>query len=784
MALSIVEGAVAGAVFGELLSAVLEVKDKIFPFNPSLKKLKSTIESIAPVIEEIHKYDEYLDSRKEDLEKLIKLMQEGKELVRKCSKIRWWNSWSKSHYRKKLCELDEAIEQFFKLDLADLMDRDALKISVKVKEMQSQIISSGVTERMEALSAPPQPPEFTVGLNGHVEVLKGRLLNSGVSVIVITAPGGMGKTTLAKMLCWDNEIKDKFGDNIFYLTLSKTPNFKLIAQHLLQHKGAKVREFISDDDAINELSNLLTEIGEKPILLVLDDIWSGSESFLEKLVLPLSDYKILVTSRFAFQKFGNPYYLTPLGNEDATTLLYHSAPLLERDSNIHEDLVRKIVKHCAGFPLALLLVGGSLYQNPEAFSESSVKEWSKGHYTVDSNVGFLDHLENLVDVLETEPIIKECFMDLSLFPEDQHIPVAALVDMWAELYKLDEDGVMAMANIYELHTRNLAAEIVVTRSFSGDMNKNYSDRFVIQHDLLHEVAIKQCSQEPVDMRQRLIIDIIENDPPDWWTNGNKLKVTARILSISTGDKFTPNWCNIEPTEVEVLVLNLQTQNYKLPLFMEKMNKVKVLIVTNYNYSNVEFKNFELIGSLCNLRRMILQKVSVPFFRRLNNLKKLSLFMCDVSRAFERDSHMISDSLRNLMEINVDNCTGVMELMVGLCYSVYLKKLCITNCHKLSALHEQIGNLVNLEVLRLSSCTYLVALPYSIRWLHNLSILDLSGCISLAEFPEDFCRLHSLSILDISDCISLRKLPEDFETAALWEQFKPVLENLKVEVPKS
>ena len=47
-------------------------------------------------------------------------------------------------------------------------------------------------------------------------------------------------------------------------------------------------------------------------------------------------------------------------------------------------------------------------------------------------------------------------MDLASFPEDQRIHAAALIDMWAELYELDEDGILAIANLQELTTRNLA----------------------------------------------------------------------------------------------------------------------------------------------------------------------------------------------------------------------------------------------------------------------------------------------------------------------------------------
>ncbi|KAI3704367.1 hypothetical protein L1987_74585 [Smallanthus sonchifolius] len=52
----------------------------------------------------------------------------------------------------------------------------------------------------------PGLPEHIVGFNRHLEELKCRLLNYDTQVL-ISGPVGCGKTTLAKLLCHDNEIK-------------------------------------------------------------------------------------------------------------------------------------------------------------------------------------------------------------------------------------------------------------------------------------------------------------------------------------------------------------------------------------------------------------------------------------------------------------------------------------------------------------------------------------------------------------------------------------------------
>lgn len=53
-------------------------------------------------------------------------------------------------------------------------------------------------------------------------------------------------------------------------------------------------------------------------------------------------------------------------------------------------------------------------------------------------------------VLEDNPINK----DLALFPENQRNHAAAFIDMWAELYKLDNNGIEAMSIINKIECLN------------------------------------------------------------------------------------------------------------------------------------------------------------------------------------------------------------------------------------------------------------------------------------------------------------------------------------------
>ena len=83
-------------------------------------------------------------------------------------------------------------------------------------------------------------------------------------------------------------------------------------------------------------------------------------------------------------------------------------------------------------------------------------KWSSDQSFLGSDAKLLGHLESSLEFSDDKVIIKECFLDLGSFPEDQRIPTAILIDMWAELYELDEDGIHAIANLQELTIRNLA----------------------------------------------------------------------------------------------------------------------------------------------------------------------------------------------------------------------------------------------------------------------------------------------------------------------------------------
>ncbi|KAL6273783.1 hypothetical protein ACE6H2_024475 [Prunus campanulata] len=777
-------GGAVGALFTVLYEVVKDVKDKTMMFKSLLGDLKSTLDSLKPLMEDIEKYNNLMDRPKEELENFKEKMKNGAVLVRKCSTVSRWNTYKKYKYAKKLLDLDQCLNRLLTiLNVGGV--RDGKETLYRVMNIEEKIDKLQIKEEVvlpkqldiKAWCAVPELPPVIVGLEEPLMDLKKKLLKDDVSMLVLTAHGGSGKTTLATKFCHDKEVEDKFNNNIFFVVVSKKPNSDFVEEVYLRMNSEDARQ--------------------NPLLLVLDDVWLGSESLLQKFdELKRPNDKILVTSRSEFPGFGTPYFLESLNYKDSMTLFHHSASLENRSSSVPEDLLREIVERCNGFPLAITVTGNSLRGQATEFWRKRLRDWSKSSI-LDIETELLLRLQSSIDALDEG--IKECFMDLGSFPEDQRIPAAAIIDMWAELYELDEDF-LSITNLLELTTRSLA-NLVITRKENMEMvDDYYVEHFVTQHDMLRELAVYNAKLDPIEQRKRLIVDIRGDNEPKWLKEQKSQPIKARLLSISSDGVFSTKWQSIQLPEVEVLVLNIQTKNYALPQFVEKIDKLRVLIVTNYGSLPAELSNFELLGSLSNLKRIRLERISIPSITKnpvqFRSLKKISLFMCNIGQALSNCSVKISDAFPNLEEMNIDYCHDLVELPTEVCDLIHLKKLSITNCHNLYALPERIGKLANLQVLRLRSCTDLVKLPGSVKNLKKLHFLDISDCFSIRELPEDIGEISNLRNINMRQCSRLQELPLsvfyleqlkevicDEETGSLWEPFLNRLRSTRIMVAK-
>ena len=194
-------GAVFGQVFAVLYDRVKDFRNKGRKFNSTLEKLESNLKSLKPVVKDIEKLSEKLDGRKDEIEPLIDQMKMADECIRECSKIKRWQRAFKTKYGGELTKLNEAIESFCKVDMPVQIKRDLLELQKICFEKKA--VGVGL------LCSVPPPPKFIVGLDEPLKELKTMLLKEGKeeSLLLVTAPGGCGKTTLVIKLSQDKDIE-------------------------------------------------------------------------------------------------------------------------------------------------------------------------------------------------------------------------------------------------------------------------------------------------------------------------------------------------------------------------------------------------------------------------------------------------------------------------------------------------------------------------------------------------------------------------------------------------
>ncbi|KAI3702003.1 hypothetical protein L6452_27572 [Arctium lappa] len=168
-----------------------------------------------------------------------------------------------------------------------------------------------------------------------------------------------------------------------------------------------------------------------------------------------------------------------------------------------------------------------------------------------------------------------------------------------------------------------------------------------------------------------------------------------------------------------------------------MERLKVLIITNYGYYFSQLQNFPAPQYLSGLTSIRLEHVSISSIStsllELVNLQKLSLIMCKIGNSFNECS--MHNKFPSLLEIEMESCEDLVTFPAMFCNLVRLKKLSITNCLELVSLSEGFRNVTNLEVLRLASCSKLTALPESVIELEKLRIIDLNYCLQLSVLPS-------------------------------------------------
>ncbi|EEF40596.1 putative disease resistance protein At1g50180 [Ricinus communis] len=566
--------------------------------------------------------------------------------------------------------------------------------------------------------------EDTVGLEEDVEILVEKLVASEKNVVFIYGMGGLGKTTLAKKIYHNSDVRHHF-DAFAWAYISQQCQIRDVWEGILFkliNPSKEQREEISslrDDELARKLYHVQQE---KKCLVILDDIWTAETWTNLRPAFPYeigkSGSKILLTTRIrdvtllpdptCFRH--QPRYLN---DEESWELFKRKAFLASNypDFRIRspvEKLGREMVGKCTGLPLAIIVLGGLLANKKNILEWDAVRRSivshlrrGKGHEPCVSEVLAVSYHELPYQV-------KPCFLHLAHFPEDYEIPTKKLIRMWVA------EGLISCAHDEEMEEETME-----------DLAQSYLDELV----------------------ERCMVEVVKRGS------------TGRIRTCRMHD----------------LMRGLCLSKAKQENFLEIFNHLHVNDQSVYSFPSSMLSGERSIG---RLRRLAIfsdgdLKRFVPSrFRRNSHLRSLLYFHEKACRVEKWGS--INSLFSNFQLLRVLDLDGIQghngKLPKGIGKLIHLRFLSLRDTD-IDELPLAIGNLRYLQTLDLLTWNSTVRIPNVICKMQRLrhlylpescgddsdrwQLANLSNLQTLVNFPAEKCDIR-----DLLSLTNLRKLVID------------------------
>ena len=230
----------------------------------------------------------------------------------------------------------------------------------------------------------------------------------------------------------------------------------------------------------------------------MDDIWRNEAWDRLSLYVPdsMNGSRVLITSRnkeigFHADPHTTPHELPFLTEEESWDLFLKKIFLAGSANAVCprelEELGKKIVAHCGGLPLAIVVLGGLLSRK-----EKTPLAWQK---VLDSLTWHLNQgPDSCLGVLalsynDMPYYLKSCFLYCGLFPEDSEIRTDKLIRLWVAEGFIQRRGKEIVEDVAEDHLQEL-----VHRSMIQVADKSFDGRVMScrMHDLLRDLAISEA----------------------------------------------------------------------------------------------------------------------------------------------------------------------------------------------------------------------------------------------------------------------------------------------------
>ncbi|KAL3741386.1 hypothetical protein ACJRO7_016942 [Eucalyptus globulus] len=646
---------------------------------------------------------------------------------------------------------------------------DVIKLVVEEVVKKLKIKHRSVTENLVGIG------DRVVAVNELLDVDSG-----GVRLIGIYGMGGIGKTTLTKVVF--NQLSFHFGKCCCFLENIQATSSGTNGLIELQKKLLSEISYPAGARSIDEIDygTHRTEeaLDNKKVLIVLDDVANSKQ--VEELVGRSSLYqgsRILITTRnIDVFRISRPKYqileyeMEVMSSDHALELFSRHAFNKDFPSDDYKELSREIVSATGRLPLAIEVIGSFLFDRRQQIWKETLDKLSKAPHE-----DVFGKLKISYDALTFEQ--KQIFLDIACFFIGE--PMMCAIYMWKDCDFFPDtviDVLVSMSlvkivkNAFWMHDqlRDLGREIVRQEN---PVNPGERSRIWIDKEVLDAIRTKEMKKNVQ------ALDLYLGDKPMVTIKSEEIGRFERLryLKLNSGT-FSGNLANS--------LTNLSWIVWKNPphLFFKPANIcLKNVVVLEYSngacIGNSKLQSLvKMAGKLKVLSLKGCRNINrMPNFSGCPNLERLIIKSCDNLRKIDGSI----GKLESLIDLKIRSCRSLKDLPREIENLVNLKHLSVEgypltrppdSVWKLKSLRElhfdiRINSwelpspimLQNLEVLRITGSGLEGRLPSAIGSLPILRILCLSDtCIS--EVPETINLLPCLQTLELMRCDEIQELP--------------------------